>query len=761
VWIVVPKGSVTIAVVANSGEGGISRFSKLDSLNMATTTEMFGQGKTVIYSGKSQFSIDNSVTSVSVTLKRVIAKVTVIFDKQHLNPDVSIDITKVQLKNVPVSVLYFGGNTPCAGGVTSNGDYITVNTQPNSHEAASPLYMFENLQGVIGNNTIPSLKSPGTGDNLCSYLEITANYSSPAKSGTVIYRSYLGENNTNDFNIFRETHYKESVKFNGTSINEISWRLDISNLTDITYHITTSASPAEGGVVYGEGHYYYGYYPSLLAVAAENYRFSGWSPPMVPVTENKHYTAIFEYIPPYIAVTSLSLCTSQVTLYTGESYQITPNINPHNATQKSVLWSSSAPDIVTCESTGFVSGIKAGTSLITATSACGGYTASCIVTVNNRLFELNTYELTLRYGESLSIGYNAMPAATPVWSSDNPTAASVTSSGLVTAGYTTTQTYVRAIANGIERVCQIIIESPSVSVTGIVLDKNHITLTQGGYQSVISATVTPANATNKEIIWSSSQNSVAMVSNGVVTSNLAGSTVITATTVDGGYTASCYIDVVPPIIPVSSLSLCSSLLKIDIGNKQTLIATIYPHNATNRSVTWTSSQSNVASVNPVTGEITAHQTGVTAITATSEDGGYTAQCVVNVYLPLHIETDIHEIFTYNSFTDEITSAQLILFARLALERPSDMSIVNSVSSFVWVSVNYSYTLSGTPFSGTTTLYLNSFNNNDYPTSYVTGISELFSFDPPMSEPEIIEALSSFSYSVVPGSVYASIYHITW
>ena len=688
IWAVVPNGQVTIAAITNSNESDFSRFIDLDSLNKASTNDMFGAGNRVIYSGKKELYVNNQLTSATLPLKRVIAKVTVVFDKHYLSPGITIDVTKVQLKNVPLSVLYLGENRPDEEGISTYGDYITQNTQPLNHETASPLYMFENLRGIIGENSTPSLKSPGAGDNLCSYLEITAEYSSPAKRGTIIYRSYLGENNTNNFNVFRETHYKESVRFNGTSINEISWRVDISNLVDITYHISTSASPADGGIVYGTGNYYYGYYPSLLAVAAENFRFSGWSPPMAPVTENRHYTAIFEYVPPYINVTSISLSESMHTLYSGDSYQLTSIINPHDATDKRVTWSSSASDVVETDNTGMITGLKAGTSIITATSICGGHIAGCNVIVVD-------------------------------------------------------------------------IEPPSVPVTGITLDKSSITLTEGGYQSVITATIHPSNATNQEVIWGTSQGFVATVSNGVVTSGSVGDAVITATTSDGGFTSNCNISVIPVHIPVTSINLSSSHIKMDINEKYTLTATLYPYNATNKSVEWISSDSMVASIDPVTGEITAKTIGVTVITARSVDGNHTAHCVVNVYSPLFIETAVHEMLTYDSYTSEIISAELILYARVAMDRPSNMSIVNSISPFVNLTVNYSYTSGGSLFSGTTTLFLNTINNNDSPWIYVTGITELFSFHPPLSGSQISEAIGSFTYSVLPGSVYTSIYHITW
>ncbi len=89
-----------------------------------------------------------------------------------------------------------------------------------------------------------------------------------------------------------------------------------------------------------------------------------------------------------------------------------------------------------------------------------------------------------------------------------------------------------------------------VAVTGVTLDHATMTLTAGGATGTLVATVTPATATNKNVTWSSSAPAVATVANGVATPLTAGTTTITVTTVDGGFTATCAVTVNPALVVV-------------------------------------------------------------------------------------------------------------------------------------------------------------------------------------------------------------------
>jgi uncharacterized protein YjdB len=142
----------------------------------------------------------------------------------------------------------------------------------------------------------------------------------------------------------------------------------------------------------------------------------------------------------------------------------------------------------------------------------------------------------------------------------------------------------------------------------------------------LTATVTPSNADNPAVTWDSSDKSVATVSNGKVTAVKAGSATITVKSVDGGFTASCAVTVAAKVIDVSSVSLSKTELTLTEGDSETITATVKPDDATDKTVTWTSSDPAVATVE--SGKITAVKEGEATITAKA--GDKTATCKVTV-----------------------------------------------------------------------------------------------------------------------------------
>ena len=171
-----------------------------------------------------------------------------------------------------------------------------------------------------------------------------------------------------------------------------------------------------------------------------------------------------------------------------------------------------------------------------------------------------------------------------------------------------------------------------VPVTGVQLGSSSLSLEVGGSANLM-ATVLPSNATDKSVSWSSSNSGVAIVdNNGKVTAVAAGSAVITVTTTDGGKTATCTVTVTNPAIPVQSVSLDKTSLSLNVGENSTLLATVLPANADNKAVTWSSSNTAIATVD-ASGKVTAVAAGSAVITVTTTDGGKTATCTVTVTNP--------------------------------------------------------------------------------------------------------------------------------
>ena len=169
---------------------------------------------------------------------------------------------------------------------------------------------------------------------------------------------------------------------------------------------------------------------------------------------------------------------------------------------------------------------------------------------------------------------------------------------------------------------------PVVSVKEVKLDKSELTLYEGDSEQ-LTETVLPEDATDKTVTWSSSNTGVATVSNnGVVTAKSEGSAKITA--LAGGKKATCSITVKAQVIAVTSITLSPSTLMLMQGESQTLTATVYPSNATDKTVTWSSSNTGVATVSNI-GVVTAKSEGSATITAVA--GCKTGTCSVTVTHP--------------------------------------------------------------------------------------------------------------------------------
>ena len=169
-----------------------------------------------------------------------------------------------------------------------------------------------------------------------------------------------------------------------------------------------------------------------------------------------------------------------------------------------------------------------------------------------------------------------------------------------------------------------------IPVTGVSLNKTSLTLTEGDSYRLV-ATVKPSNATNKNVTWKSSNPKVATVdSNGKVKALKVGTTTITVATKDGGYTAKVTITVkAKQVIKVTGVSLNKTSLTLTEGDNYKLVATVNPSNATNKNVTWKSSNPEVATVDS-NGNIKALKPGTTTITVTTKDGEYSATCQITV-----------------------------------------------------------------------------------------------------------------------------------
>ena len=320
-------------------------------------------------------------------------------------------------------------------------------------------------------------------------------------------------------------------------------------------------------------------------------------------------------------VTSVTLNKTSTSLKVGETLTLTAKVNPSNATDKTVNWSTSDASVVTV-SDGVVTAIKLGSATITAKA--GDKTATCSVTVVPTpvtSVTLNKTSTSLKVGETLTLTATVKPDdatdKTITWDSSDSSVATVRD-GVVTAIKLGSAT-ITAKAGDKSATCSItVVPTP---VTSITLDKTSASL-KVGETATLTATVKPDDVTDKTVIWSTSDASIASVSNGIVTAIKVGTATITAKA--GEKTATCSIIVVPT--PVTSITLDKTSASLKAGETVTLTATVKPDDATDKTVTWSTSDASIASVS--NGIVTAIKVGTATITAKA--GEKTATCSIIV-----------------------------------------------------------------------------------------------------------------------------------
>jgi uncharacterized protein YjdB len=248
-----------------------------------------------------------------------------------------------------------------------------------------------------------------------------------------------------------------------------------------------------------------------------------------------------------VPVTGLSLDKTSLTLAQGHQEVIKAYVLPSNATDKAVTWNSTNRLVATVNTNGVVTALSPGLTVITAVTRDQGKLATCSLTVGVGVtgISLNKAAMTLAPGATEILIATVEPGdalnKTVTWMSNDTNVARV-NDGLVTAvNYGSAIIFAISQDGGKTATCSVTVASEGHSgASGVQLNKTSATIETGGSETLI-ATVQPSNASNKNVIWSTSNAAVAAVSNGVVTALTAGAAIITVTTEDGGHTASCEV----------------------------------------------------------------------------------------------------------------------------------------------------------------------------------------------------------------------------
>lgn len=336
-----------------------------------------------------------------------------------------------------------------------------------------------------------------------------------------------------------------------------------------------------------------------------------------------------------ISCSGVKISQDSAQLYEGESIQLSATVLPENASNKTCSWKSSNEKVVTVSRTGLVKAIGEGVATVEVATLDGNYTASCQITVKKLVYAesvaISPKWIKLAPGQKTQLSASILPQNVSnsgvEWVSWNEDIATVDQSGRVTA-IKDGEAVIMAIAKDGSGVSDNSVVVVAKDVESIKLSASTLDMKVGDVQT-LTAAVSPDDASNKGIQWYSSDERVATVNSfGKVTASRRGTARIVASAQDGsGVSESCVVNVTQP---VRSIVLSYHIMTMDVGEKQTLDAQVAPSDANNQSLKWSSSDTNVATVDQE-GKITALKKGTVTITAAAQDGsGVKGTCAVTV-----------------------------------------------------------------------------------------------------------------------------------
>ncbi len=327
-----------------------------------------------------------------------------------------------------------------------------------------------------------------------------------------------------------------------------------------------------------------------------------------------------------VDVTGITVAPTTLALDISETKNLIPTIEPVNATNKTVTWSSNDNAIATVNDAGEVTGITEGTTTITVTSNDGNFTATSTITVSEINMEENSIVIEAEEFNTTNGTFNDASAGGPglgvniAGSIINYVNAgdyaeyniNVTEAGSYSIQYLIStpsdNAQIQLLVDNIVATTDNIPNNGSWDNYNLINGSSNITLSAGSHTIRINASGSNLWQWNLDKIILTKENST-------------------------------------PIIPVIGISISPTTLTLEIGETSTLTGSVTPSNATNQLISYSSNNNNVATVDSSSGFVTAINSGTTTITATSNDGNFTASSTITVALiddntdPLIIEAE--------------------------------------------------------------------------------------------------------------------------
>ncbi len=308
-----------------------------------------------------------------------------------------------------------------------------------------------------------------------------------------------------------------------------------------------------------------------------------------------------------------------ITLYEDQKMDLIAKISPENATNKDIVWKILDDNIATIDQNGTLIGVKKGETKLTLTVDGVVLTVNVKVLAKIEGFSVDVLNKTLdaNINETVVLTTTITPIdadenKTIKWTTSDESVAKVESvsdtSSLVTALSPGVAVITGTLENGKTVQTTITVVAPILDVT---LDKTEVTLTGIDSSVTLNAIINPSNTTDdKTLTWTSLNESVVKVENGVLTAVGKGKTEVTVTTTNGK-TATCIVTVV---VPATGIKINKSDFEMEVGSADVLTTTITPEGASESTVIWTSSNPSVLFVTS-NGELIAKETGTAKITA--------------------------------------------------------------------------------------------------------------------------------------------------
>ena len=339
-------------------------------------------------------------------------------------------------------------------------------------------------------------------------------------------------------------------------------------------------------------------------------------------------------------VQSISLNATQKELIIGDSFTLTATLSPENATNHNVIWKLVSGNAISLSNTGVIQAKKVGEALVRAETADGsGITAECKVVVKPRMVQsisLNATKKDLLVGETFTLTATAMPENATnrnvVWKLVSGNAISLSNTGVVQAKKVG-EALVRAEAadgSGITAECKVVVKPRLVQAISLNATQKELII---GDSFTLTATLSPENATNRNVIWKLvSGNAISLSNTGVIQAKKVGEALVRAEAADGsGITAECKVVVKPRLVKAISLKLEKDT--VAVGEHFTVTADVLPKNATNSTLQWTVSDPLLLK-HLGAGSFEALKTGSATITAQARDGSkQEASCRIEIVPP--------------------------------------------------------------------------------------------------------------------------------